>query len=147
VLLNVSDEASLKEKIIPWKADRILVQRMESGLAEAIVGYRDDPVAGPIVLVGAGGVLSEIYRDVAVRAAPVSESEAQEMIAQVKGLAVVRGYRNLPRGDLEALAHAVAAFSQNAFHTNVSQAEINPLIIKAQGVVAVDALLVLKEKD
>jgi acyl-CoA synthetase (NDP forming) len=144
VLLNVADQSALREKAGLWKEREILVQKMESGLAEAIVGYRDDPVVGPLVLVGAGGILSEIYRDVAVRLAPVSEREAAEMIGQVKGFAAIRGYRNLPKGDLAALARAVSAFSRNAFHANVSQAEINPLIVKAQGVVAVDALLVLK---
>ena len=49
----------------------MLVQKMESGLAEAIVGYRDDPLVGPVVLVGAGGMLAEVYRDYALRIAPV----------------------------------------------------------------------------
>jgi len=84
----------------------VLVQKMESGLAEAIVGYRDDPVVGPIALVGAGGALAEIYKDYALRLAPVSEEDAEEMIERVKGLAMVRGYRGLPHGDLRALAQA-----------------------------------------
>ena len=141
VFLDVSREAfALTAKRL--KREKILVQKMERGLAEAIVGYRDDPVVGPLVLVGAGGVLSEIYRDFAMRLAPVSEAEAQEMIAEVKGLAVIRGYRNLPKGDVPALARAVSAFSRAASFANISEAEINPLIVKADGVVAVDALLV-----
>jgi hypothetical protein len=93
-----------------------------------------------------GGVLAEIDRDFAVRLAPVSEKEALAMIEEVKGLAVIRGYRGLPRGDCEALAAAVAAFSQLAHMAPpVQEAEINPLIVKGvgQGVVAVDGLLVL----
>jgi len=125
----------------------VLVQKMESGLAEAIVGYRDDPVVGPIVLVGAGGTLAEIYGDYALRLAPVSEDEAEEMIARVKGLATVRGYRGLPRGDVRALATSVAALSRLALIAGhpVAEAEINPLIVKREGVVAVDALVVMKE--
>jgi hypothetical protein len=125
----------------------VLVQEMQSGLAEAIVGYRDDPVVGPLVLVGAGGVLAELYRDYALRIAPVSETEAAEMIEQVKGLAPIRGYRNLPRGDVKALAQAVSALSRLALAKGrpVREAEINPLIVKADGVVAVDAL-VAREK-
>ena len=112
--------------------ERLLVQRMEAGLAEAIVGYRDDPVVGPIVLVGAGGTLAELYGDVAIEAAPVDEALAAKMIERVKGLAIVRGYRNLPRGDVAALAHAVAAFSRLALITGrpVREAEVNPLIVK-----------------
>ena len=125
-------------------ARAVLVQRMESGLAEAIVGYRHDPLVGPLVLVGAGGTLAEVYRDFALSLAPVSEDEAMAMIAKVKGFALLRGYRNLPRGDLRALAKAVAAVSRLAA-TRVAEAEINPLIVKRDGVVAVDALVAMKE--
>jgi acyl-CoA synthetase (NDP forming) len=125
---------------------QVLVQKMESGLAEAIVGYRDDPVVGPVVLVGAGGILAELYNDVAVRLAPVDEDEALEMIAQVKGFATLRGYRGLPRGDLQALARAVVAISRLARLEGrpVREAEANPVIVKAAGAVAVDALAILK---
>jgi hypothetical protein len=119
---------------------------MERGLAEAIVGYRDDPVTGPMVLVGAGGTLAEVYRDFSLACAPVSEAEALAMIEEVKGLAPIRGYRNLPKGDLAALARAVSALSRLALLDGrpVAEAEINPLIVKREGVVAVDARLVLK---
>jgi acyl-CoA synthetase (NDP forming) len=142
VALNV-EKAAFVETAKKLGKEKILVQQMQKGLAEAIVGYRRDPVVGPIVLVGAGGVLSEIYRDVAIRTAPVTEAEAEEMSAEVKGLAVIRGYRNLPKGDVKALASAVARFSRACAMENVSEAEINPVIVKADGVVAVDALLVL----
>ncbi len=128
-------------------ARAVLVQKMESGLAEAIVGYRHDPLVGPIVLVGAGGTLAEIYRDFALALAPVNEDEAAAMIEKVKGFAMLRGYRGLPRGDLRALAKAVAAVSRLALVPGlpVAEAEINPLIVKSEGVVAVDALVAMKE--
>ena len=128
----------------------ILVQRMEKGLAEVILGYRRDPQVGPVVVLGVGGVLAEIYRDFAVRLAPVTEVDAARMIEAVKGLAVIRGYRGSARGDTVALARAVAAFSQLAhLEPRVAEAEINPLIVKpgGQGVVAVDGLLVLADND
>jgi acyl-CoA synthetase (NDP forming) len=126
--------------------ERVLVQKMESGLGEAIVGYRDDPVVGPLVLVGAGGILAELYNDVVVRLAPVDEAGALEMIARVKGFAPLRGYRAQPAGDLAALARAVAALSRLALLAGrpVREAEANPVIVKAAGAVAVDALVVLK---
>jgi len=141
VALNVADDKGVQEAARRMGQQRVLVQRMERGLAEAIVGYRDDPVVGPIVLVGAGGTLAELYRDFAVAIAPVTVEEAEEMIARVKGLAVIRGYRNLPRGDVKALARAVAALSTLE---GVSEAEINPLIVKEQGVVAVDVRVARK---
>jgi acetate---CoA ligase (ADP-forming) len=127
------------------RIEGVLVQRMEKGLAELILGYKRDPQVGPIVVLGVGGVLAEIYRDFAVRIAPVSREEARGMIEEVKGLAVIRGFRGGPRGDCDALAAAVAAFSQLAHVVPaVQEAEINPLIVKPErgGVVAVDGLLV-----
>ena len=141
VVLDVRDAAGVREAAKRMGQERVLVQRMERGLAEAIVGFRDDPVVGPIVLVGAGGTLAEVYKDFRIALAPVSVEEAEEMIAAVKGLAIIRGYRNLPRGDVKALARAVAAFSTLA---GMAEAEINPLIVKQQGVVAVDTRVVLK---
>jgi acyl-CoA synthetase (NDP forming) len=130
------------------RIEGVLVQRMEKGLAEAILGYKHDPQVGPVVVLGVGGVLAEIYRDLALRLAPVTEEEAGRMIEEVKGLAVIRGYRGLPRGDTAALARAVSAFSQLAhLEPRVAEAEVNPLIVKpeGEGVVAVDGLLVLAD--
>lgn len=129
------------------RIDGLVASSMQSGLGEAIVGYRVDAQVGPLVLVGAGGTLAELYRDFALRLAPVSLEEAREMVAEVRGFAPLRGYRNAPRGDLEALAQAVAACSRLAALPAVAEAEINPLIVKAEGagVVGVDALVVLRE--
>jgi len=128
--------------------DGLLVQHMEQGLAEVILGYRRDPQVGPVVMLGIGGVLAEIYRDIALRLAPVSVEEARAMIEEVKGLAVIRGYRGMPRGDLVALASAVSAFSQLAAVEGVREAEVNPLIVKreGEGVVAVDGLVVKSQE-
>ena len=146
VVLGIADREEFEKEVKKISAERVLVQKMHSGLAEAIVGYRDDAVVGPLVLVGVGGVLAELYRDIVLRIAPVSEEEAGEMIAQVKGFAAIRGYRNLRRGDVKALARAVSALSRLALMKGrpVREAEINPLIVKADGVIAVDALVVRK---
>lgn len=130
------------------KLDGFLIQKMERGLAEVILGFRRDPLVGPTVTVGLGGVLAEIYKDAATRLAPVDEAEAKQMIGEVKGLATIRGYRNLPRGDVSALAKAIAALSTLAHKAfaDVAEAEINPLLVKREreGVVAVDGLVLLQ---
>jgi acetate---CoA ligase (ADP-forming) len=147
VILGVRDKSEFLRAAQSLPGDAVLVQQMESGLAEAIVGYRDDPLVGPVVLVGAGGVLAEVYQDTVLRMAPVSVEEAEEMIGEVKGFAVLRGFRNLPRGDVRALAEAVSAMSRLALVAGrpVAEAECNPVIVKTQGVVAVDSLVVMKE--
>jgi acyl-CoA synthetase (NDP forming) len=128
-------------------AGRFLIQTMQRGLGEAVVGYRVDAEAGALVSVGLGGRLTEVYRDVALELAPVDLATAREMIARVKGFAALRGYRGLPAGDLEALAEAVVAVSRLALvdAPAVAEAEINPLVLgrEGEGAVAVDAVVVL----
>ncbi len=154
VVLNINDAAALKtaardilekvgKKHPSAKLNGILVQRMEKGLAEIILGFKRDPQVGPVVVLGIGGVLAEIYKDFAARLAPVSVEDAATMIEQVKGLAPIRGYRGMTRGDCAALAKTVSDFSQLAFIDGIAEAEINPLIVKAEGagVVAVDGLI------
>jgi acyl-CoA synthetase (NDP forming) len=128
------------------KIDGVLVQRMERGLIEVIVGYRLDAEVGPTILLGLGGVMAELKRSFSVRLAPVSVEIATEMIGEIADLAILRGYRNLPRGDCAALARAVRALSLLACvdGARISEAEINPLIVKIEGdgVIAVDGLVV-----
>jgi acetate---CoA ligase (ADP-forming) len=95
--------------------------------------------------VAAGGVLTELYQDRSVRPAPVTPEEARAMIGEVVGFRAVDGYRNLPRGDLAALAEAVSAVSRLALVDGpaVVEAELNPVLVRApgEGVVAVDAVV------
>jgi acyl-CoA synthetase (NDP forming) len=125
------------------RVDRVLVQQMISGLGEALVGYRVDRDVGPLVMVAAGGILAELARDRSLRLAPVDLAMAQEMIAEVRGLIPLSGYRGGPKGDLDALARAIVTISQLAHDPGIAEAEINPLIVRSegQGVVAVDALV------
>jgi succinyl-CoA synthetase beta subunit len=125
--------------------DGVLIARRETGLAEVLLGFHRDPEAGPVVTLAMGGIMTEIYGDKSVRLAPVDRPTAFGMIDEVKGLAGIRGYRNRPRGDLEALATAIMAFSSFALLAapRVESAEINPLLVKAEGggVVALDGLI------
>jgi succinyl-CoA synthetase beta subunit len=156
VALGLNDAAALKTAMAAiWgsaksyapdaRLEGILVEPMVSAVAEVLLGYRLDAEAGPVVVLGMGGVTTEIYEDAAVRPAPVDEVQARAMIADVKGLAVIRGYRNLPEGDVPALASAVSALSRLALlqGTKVLEAEINPLMVgrAGTGVIAVDALV------
>jgi acetate---CoA ligase (ADP-forming) len=155
VLLNVPDADALRAAAramcerLGARISGFIAQPMVTGVAETILGYRRDPVVGPVVALGAGGLLAEVYRDVALRLAPVGEEEALTMIEEVKGLAPARGYRRMTQGDLAALAHAVAAFSRLAGLEEVREAEINPLIVMpdGEGVVMADALLVSGQGD
>jgi acyl-CoA synthetase (NDP forming) len=152
VALGIADAAGLVAALAHMRAavaahghkmDRVLVQPMIAGVGEALIGYRVDRDVGPLVMVAAGGVFTEIYRDRSLRLAPVDLDTAREMIADVRGLKVLAGYRGKPAGDLDALARAIVSLSQIALDDTVAEAEINPLIVRpaGQGVVAVDALV------
>jgi acyl-CoA synthetase (NDP forming) len=123
--------------------DGVLVQTMQSRLLELIVGYRRDPVAGPTIMLGAGGIAAELMKDFSVRTAPVDESVAREMIEEVAMTQLIRGYRGLPRGDCDALARLIVSLSQLAKveGVTVEEAEINPVFVSADSAVAVDALV------
>jgi acyl-CoA synthetase (NDP forming) len=120
-----------------------IVAPMEEGVGEALVGFRRDPQAGPIVVVGAGGVLAELMPPPAIAPAPLSAAQAAALVAAAP-LAHLRGVRGRPRGDLASLAEAVAAVSRLAALAEIGEAEINPLLLRREGagVVALDALLV-----
>ncbi|MEA2927961.1 MAG: hypothetical protein QOG38_389 [Hyphomicrobiales bacterium] len=123
--------------------ERVLVAPMVSGIGEALIGYRVDREVGPLIMVAAGGVYTEIYRDRSLRLAPVDLATARAMISEVKAFAMLKGFRGKPAGDLEALAKAIVALSQLALQNDpaIAEAEVNPLIVKDYGVVAVDALV------
>jgi acyl-CoA synthetase (NDP forming) len=158
VQVGIADEAALQQALtamagevrargLRGRVQGYLVQGMRSGLAEAVVAYRRDAEVGPLVSVGLGGRFTEIYADIAVRVAPVHLDEALAMIDEVRGLAVLRGYRGMPAGDVQALARAVCALSRLALvpEVCVNEAEINPLIVGAvgEGAVAVDGVMTL----
>jgi acyl-CoA synthetase (NDP forming) len=137
--------ATVAERRPDARIARVLVQPMVSGLGEVLLGYRVDRDVGALIMVAAGGVLTEIARDRSLRVAPVDLATAHEMIAEVRSLTALAGYRGRPAGDLDALAHAIVALSRLAGDASIAEAEINPLIVRpaGEGVVAVDALVKL----
>jgi acyl-CoA synthetase (NDP forming) len=136
---------SLAEKASGVAVSQVLVQKMVSdAVGEALVGFRVDPQVGPIVMLAAGGIHTEIYRDRSVRMAPVDLYLAMQMIDEVRGLQVLKGFRGRPKGDIGALARAVVAVSRLALRpsNDVAELEINPLLVMPEGggVRAVDVL-------
>jgi acyl-CoA synthetase (NDP forming) len=119
-----------------------LVARMIAGGVETVIGVKRDPVFGPVVMFGLGGVFVEVLKDVTLRLAPVDRAGALDMIRGIKGFALLAGARGKPAADLDALADAIVALSRfGAAHPEVASAEINPFIALPDGGVAVDALI------
>jgi acetyltransferase len=126
----------------------VSVQEMVGDGVEVIIGVNCDPQLGPVLLFGSGGVMVEVYNDVAVRRCPITRAEAQAMIAEVKGARLLQGFRGRPAADLEALADTLVRVSHLAMHLegHLAELDINPLMVlpSGQGVKAVDALVVFR---
>lgn len=159
IRLNLSDEAQVRAacdqimlnatQAAPGASiNGVLVQEMVSGGVEVIVGVSYDEQLGPVLLFGTGGVMVEVYNDVALRQCPITRSEALQMIDQVKGSRILKGFRGSAPADLNALADVLVQVSQMAaqLEGTLSELDINPLMVlpEGQGVRAVDALAVFQ---
>ena len=89
-----------------------LVQEMVTGATEMILGFHRDPQLGPAVLLGLGGITAELFDDSRLRLPPLDRQDAEEMIDDLKGAALLQGFRGRAKGDIDALASAIMAFSQ-----------------------------------
>jgi len=138
--------ASAKKYMPQADIQGVLVQEMLAGGTEAIVGTIDDPVFGPCVMFGLGGVFVEALKDVSFRVAPVSRADAEEMVREIKGYSVLRGLRGKPPADMEALIDVILKVSRLAYdHKNIiKEMDINPLIIFEKGAKVADALIIKK---
>jgi acyl-CoA synthetase (NDP forming) len=117
-----------------------------SGGFELLVGARRDPRFGPAVVVGAGGLHAEVLRDTAVALAPVDAGEALELIRTLAAAALLDGARGRPALDVAAAAEVVAALSRFAAeHPEIAEVEINPLLVRREGAVGLDARIVLQQ--
>ncbi len=128
----------------------VIVQEMVSGGVETIVGVSYDGQLGPVLLFGSGGVMVEVYNDVALRLCPITRGDALEMIDEVKGARLLRGFRGSPPADVDALADVLVSISQMAVNLEgrLAELDINPLMVlpAGSGVVAADALAVVAQQ-
>jgi len=123
----------------------VLIQEMVTDGLEAILGVTNDPLFGPAVMFGLGGIFAEVLKDVSFRLAPVTPSVAREMIEEIAGYPVLAGARGRPRADVDALVDAIVRLSALAvdLKDRVAELDINPLFVFAEGrgVKAADALI------
>ena len=128
------------------RLDGVLVSPMVSQGVETILGVHRDPVFGPVVMFGLGGVLVEVLDDVSFRVAPFDEEEAERMVSELKGHAILEGTRGKGPYDLPALFTALARLSQFAIaHADsIESVDVNPFLVlpEGRGAIALDALIV-----
>ena len=123
----------------------VLVQEMVGDGMEAILGVTNDPLFGPAVMFGLGGIFAEVLKDVSFRLAPVTPSVAREMVEEIAGYPVLAGARGRPPADVDALVDAIVSLSALAvdLKDHVAELDVNPLFVfpEGHGVKAVDALI------
>jgi len=156
VKLNVAPEgaeaafeaimASTRSHAADARIDGVLVAPMAASGVETIIGVQNDPVFGPTVMFGLGGVFVEVFRDVSFRVAPFGPKEAMRMIHELQSLPLLQGARGTEPVDLDALAEMLSRLSVFA-HANADRFEsidINPFVARADGGVALDAVIAPK---
>ena len=127
----------------------VLVGPMAKKGVEIIVGTLLDATFGPMIMVGLGGIITELFKDVIYRPAPVSAAEASAMLAALKAAPLLNGFRGAAKTDIPALSQLIAQISMLAaqFVNEISEIEINPVLVhpQGQGATIVDALVVRKK--
>lgn len=159
VTLNINDKKQLKEVFEHMRKSlyeynpnaafsSVYVHTMAPKGAEFFIGAKKDPVFGPIVLVGLGGIYAELFKDVAFRLAPVSRVEALEMIHQLKAVRLFEGFRGKEPLDANALVEFIVTVSHAiASIDKISDIECNPVMVYPLGCMAVDARIFLQKQE
>lgn len=160
VKLNIQSEEDVKkayDEIIDSvakynpnaKINGILIQEMLPKGTELIIGVNNDPLYGPMILCGLGGVFVEIFKDVALYPAPLNHNEALEMVKSLKGYPLLTGYRGSNELDIDALVDLIVKVSDFAVvnKETVAEIDINPVFLyeKGEGLSVADSLIILKE--
>jgi acetyl-CoA synthetase (ADP-forming) len=121
----------------------MFVQPIVAG-KEVIVGMKRDPVFGPAIIFGLGGIFVEVLKDTSLRIAPVNNEEARRMIEEIKGYAILSGLRGEKPVDIDALVKIIVAISKLSLaHQEIKEIDLNPVIVDDQIASVVDARIIL----
>jgi len=128
--------------------DGISVQQMAQSGTEVIVGVTTDPQFGPVMMFGLGGIFVEVLKDVAFRIVPLEPRDAKQIVRDIRGYAVLEGVRGQAGADIDALEQLILQVSAFAWeHREVAELDLNPVIARPDGVLAVDARVVLAAEE
>ena len=153
VFVNIEDETGLAgaydtiAERLGGAFEGVLVQEMVTGKRELVLGLHREPQFGPCVMLGLGGVLTEVINDTVFRVAPFDEAEARDMAAGLRSSDILKAFRGEAAADMETLVHCMCTLGRIGLEQDsIAEIDINPMIITPEGGLrAVDALVVLKE--
>jgi acyl-CoA synthetase (NDP forming) len=138
-MLDAVREAQPKARI-----DGVAVQHMAPAAIEVIIGMSKDPQFGPVLMFGLGGVLVEVLKDVAFRIVPLEPRDARQMVREIKGYPVLEGARGRDAADIAALESLILKLSEFVeANPQVEELDLNPVFVYSDGVIAVDARIVV----
>ncbi len=143
------DKAYTELMQIPSQMEKkISVQKMaDEPITELIIGMTTDPQFGPALMFGIGGILVELLEDVSFRIAPITEYDAKEMIHEIKGFPILDGYRGKPKADINAIIETLLIISDLVIeHEEINEMDLNPVFIYENGLICVDARIILHKK-
>jgi acetate---CoA ligase (ADP-forming) subunit beta len=161
VMLNIKNEDELRrgyEEII-YNAKKynqnaeiigVSIQEMIIGNREVIVGMNRDPVFGPVLLFGAGGIFVEVLNDVTLKVLPLAEIDIENMFTEIQASKILTGYRGCQPADLSSLKEIIQKIAKlSEEFPEISEFELNPVVVYEQGngAVAVDARIILEHKN
>jgi len=130
-------------QIAKEKKAKVLIQKMEMGV-QLITGAKLDPVFGPVIMFGTGGIFAELFQDVSFRITPFGKKEAKEMIQEIKGYKLLKGYRNQEKVSLKSLQSILLNLSfLMEKEQNIKEVDFNPVIANKDGAVVVDAKILI----
>ena len=123
-----------------------MVCEMVTGGVDTLIGVSNDALFGPVVTFGLGGIFVEVFGDVTFRVPPFSEDEARRALGELKGMKVLEGARGQAPADIDALVETIMNVQRLAMDLadDVGELDINPLVVRPRGAVALDALVVRK---
>jgi len=147
VVLNIKSIAEARRTFSKLRKldgfEGVVVQRMMKG-KEIIIGGKQDEQFGPTILFGMGGIFVEVFRDYSIRICPITRKDAREMVREIKSFKLLEGYRGKPGVDVNAVERELLKVSKMMMkERRIKELDLNPLMATKQGVVAVDARVVV----
>ena len=153
-MLNIKDEdqarkayTSIIQNVRKHKPDAnilgVIVEEMVPPSTEVVVGLAKDPQFGSTIMFGLGGVFVEVLKDVTFRICPINEIDAEEMITEIKGYQILKGYRNIPPADIETIKKILLRVSDMAEkYPEINEMDLNPIIVNDKEAKVVDARII-----
>ncbi|HYY51179.1 MAG TPA: acetate--CoA ligase family protein [Nitrososphaeraceae archaeon] len=157
VKVNINSEPDVRETFDDmygrlsrqFEVKGVLIERMmPAGVAELIIGLQNDPQFGPIIMLGLGGIYTEIFKDVSFRVLPITKRDAEEMIENLKGKQILKGFRGSDRVNIDVLSNALVNIGKLGIDMApyYESIDFNPVIVYPNDYCVVDAKIILREK-